>query len=214
MKKHLYICLFLFVFPLYLSAWNCTDFLTDLTNLDWACNSCSIEARVNAFAPESGKVRDIYSNRWADYQVQFNYHYDQNWTLFTAVNGYSRNGHSLGLSHCTNLRLLPLSLGLQYSINVLPCLDYYAGIGATYSFLHIHDHSQYVHEYIDKNTFGGIFKIGALYYICSNVFLDIGIDYLYQHFHFKTSHNDCSYVQRHNLNLSGFKGGLGLGVRF
>jgi hypothetical protein len=213
MKKNLFTYLFLFIFPLYLTAGNCCNLL-DFNQLNW-CENVSVEARINCFSPESRKVRAIYGQKWADYQLQFNYTYDEQWTLFTAINGFSRKGHSLGYqSHKTRLRLLPLSLGVEYSFKLIPCLDYYVGAGASYSFLRIHDHSHFVHEHIYKNAFGGIFKTGVKYFLDRRVFIDLGVDYFYQHFHFKTHHDSDHYVKRHSLNMSAFKAGLGLGINF
>lgn len=208
MKKNFCIYLFLIFSPFFVSGQEgCSS---------WSLSDLSIEGKVNCFSPQSKRVRHVYGQKWVDYQLQFNYDYNEKWKLFTAINGLSKKGHSFGYhSHSTKICLIPLSLGFEYSFHLLPCLNYYLGAGTTYSFLKIRDHSKFVHQHVYKNTWGGIFKTGMRFFLNPATFLDLSVDYFHQYFHFKTNHHASdSYIKRHSLNMSAFRAGFGLGIKF
>ncbi|CUI15752.1 conserved hypothetical protein [Candidatus Protochlamydia naegleriophila] len=173
-----------------------------------------VEARVAYYRPSSKKVKEIYGNGWADYQVELSKGFCDNWRAFVGVSGFSKSGRSLGEHDKTTLRLIPLTFGVKYVYNYAPCVDIYIGGGAAYSWLRIKDHSSYVHEHVKKSRFGGIAQIGAYYYFNECLFADVFIDYLFQKYDFSNSHSYSRYVERHDVNLSGFKVGAGLGYRF
>lgn len=79
--------------------------------------------------------------------------------------------------------------------------------------MRIRDHSHYVHQHISKEEVGGIIQSGVQYSFCENYFADLFINYIYQRFRFPEERY-TPYVRSHDLSLSGFKIGIGLGQRF
>lgn len=177
------------------------------------CPTVCVNARVAYFRPESKKVRKIYADGWADYQLEVFQELCPNWQIWSGISGFSKKGHSLELHDHTKLQLIPLSLGLKYIYPFTCNLDGYLGVGACYSFLHIRDHSDYVEQHISRQDWGGVGQIGLYYQAQQGFFINLFADYFYQRFYFH--HVDFShYVQRHNLNLSGWKLGAGIGICF
>lgn len=99
----------------------------------------------------------------------------------------------------------------------------FIGGAACYSLLRIHDHSEYVHEHVRKGSWGGLFQSGMTYDFCNWAYASIFFDYYFQRFHFhddrirsssgSSDFND-RFVERFDLNMNGYKVGVGLGVSF
>lgn len=240
MKKH-GLTFFFLVCSLFMStnalfAWD----LLDSCSL-W--EDISLEARVAYYHPSSHRVRKIYKNGWADYQLELSKGFgfgcgcEKNWRVWAGVSGFSVSGRSYlscydqwgnatNCSFCgefsenqfrdrTTLRMIPVSLGVKYVFNVDPCLSLYLGGAACYSFLRIRDHSNYVHEHVRKNDWGGLIQSGLYYRVTPCIYVSAFADYLFQYFHFSDHYVSGSrYVERNNLNMSGYKLGVGLGVVF
>lgn len=210
-KTNLVFSIAAFVFMIGSLSANCLpDFCTNISSF---CTNVSVVGRVAYFYPVSKKVRDIYDNGWADYQVEISkefYPCIQGWI---GVSGFSKQGHSIGFGNRTRLQLIPLSFGLKYVYPLMCNLEGYAGLGACYSFLKIRDHSNYVIQHISKNDWGGIAQLGVNYYVYNCFFVNVFVDYYFQKFNFH--HVDYSYyTERHNLNISAWKFGGGVGYRF
>jgi outer membrane protein len=203
---------------------------------DWL-NDTAINFRVAAFLPSSKKVRNIYADAIADYQLEFSKTFCGDWQAFFGVSYASVKGRSLGLCDRTRLRVVPLTLGAKYLFCVADNTQLYLGAGVTYSFLKIRDHSDYVHQHISKGHVGGVIQSGLYYTFCNDWFVNVFLDYYFQHFNFSNKHHcDSSYsddlafdsgcgcssrhhhsyrnVERHDLNLSGVKTGVGIGYKF
>lgn len=192
-------------------AWEYCDLGLDSINfcsLDFA-----VEGRVAYFKPSSKKVQEIYGNGWADYQVELSTGIGEHIRLWTGVSGFKESGRSLGLRDRTTLRLIPLNFGLKYFFCLTDCTKFYVGAALACSFLKIRDHSDYVQEHTSRTRVGGLFQAGWYYYFNEAFFADIFVDYYYQKFNFSKSQNSYN-VERHDVNLSGFKMGGGLGYKF
>ena len=179
-------------------------------------NDFIIEAKVAAFFPTSKKVREIYTNVLADYEVEISKKFDDNWDIWLNASYIHSHGRSIGLSDRTTLRFMPFSLGVSYSQRFFCDFEAYIGAGVAYSFLRIHNDSNYVQEHISKKDFGGIFKSGIRYTSCDGIFVEGFFDYIYQKFNSSNSdsYSDSHYVTRHDADLSGYKVGVGLGFNF
>lgn len=173
----------------------------------------SFTFKVAYFRPESSRVRRIYSDGWADYQVEYSKRVCRNWLLWTGVSGFCKHGHSIGLHDDTRIRLIPISLGVKYLYNIAPCVDVYAGGAVCYSFLRIKDDSPYVHRNVSSQTFGGLAQLGLYYYCTQSFHLNVFADYLFQRFTFPSTSSN-PFVERNDLNMSGWKIGGGFGVNF
>lgn len=177
------------------------------------CTDISINGRVAYFRPVSKKIRRIYDNGWADYQIELSKEFYPNIQAWIGVSGFSKKGDSIGFHNSTRLQLIPLSFGLKYVYPFTCNLEGYLGLGACYSFLRIRDHSNYVIQHISKNDWGGVGQIGLYYHLQNGFFLNAFVDYYYQKFDFH--HVDYSYYTvRHDLNISAWLFGGGIGYRF
>jgi len=169
------------------------------------------EVRVAYFYPTSKKVRDIYGSGLPLYQVELSYDLCNRWSGWTSVGYLSKHGHSIGLHDDTRIHFYPIGLGVKHTFE-LPChFEAYLGGGATYSILHIKDHSSYVKENVRKNNLGGVVKTGILYHVSECFFFDLFFDYSYTKYHFSGTHDN---IKRNNLTMSGLQFGAGAGVSF
>lgn len=221
---------FLMILSLPLQAW------------DW-CEPLDItaEARVAYYHPSSKRVRRIYSDGWADYQLELSKGFrgfssfgklgfdlidncDLEWKIWAGVSGFSRKGDSIGFHDNTTLQLIPLSFGLKVFYPILCDTNIFIGGAACYSFLKIRDHSEYVHEHTRKEAWGGLIQSGITYNFCEWGVVSVFADYYFQRFKFHDSeyssfygssyYYDDRFIERFTLNMSGYKIGVGLGVTF
>lgn len=172
---------------------------------DW-----TVEGRVAYFYPTSRLIREIYPRGGADYQLEASRRVFCNWHLWGSFNYFTKKGHSLGLHDDTRINIYPFSLGVKYNFCFFKHFRPYVGAGATYTLLRIRDHSEHVKEHVHKNGFGLVIKSGINFPIINCIFLDIFADYYYQQMHFRSQPG----LYRHEVNLSGFKFGAGIGVAF
>lgn len=211
---------------------------------DPCCDSfwgIATEARVAYYYPSSKRVRRIYGNGWTDCQLELSKSFkkcfglgevcgldcleDMEGRIWTGVSGFSRNGNSIGFHDKTRLQLIPISLGLKIFYPVFCNTKVFIGGAACYSMLRIHDHSEYVHKHVRKGSLGGLFQSGMTYDFCNWAYASFFFDYYFQRFHF---HNDrintssgssdlsesSGFVERFDLNMNGYKVGVGLGISF
>lgn len=164
---------------------------------------------VGGFYPVNRDVRSIYHDVLPSLGVSLNVPISQDYHGWINIDYiWSEDGHSLGASDPTSLKILPLSIGVKY---ILPkyneTIDFYVALGAVYSLLWIENDSPYVKPHEFKTTFGGVAKIGVMYPWSERICIDGSLDYLYQRFHFSGSD-----VESQSANLSGLKIGIGLNV--
>lgn len=184
----------------------------------------AVEARVAYYHPSSSKVRRIYGDGWADYQLEISKGVFCDWRIWAGVSGFSREGDSIGFHDHTRLQLIPLSFGVKY---FFPCWDdckLYLGGAACYSFLRINDDSDYIRRHTHKNDWGGLIQAGLTYNFWDCAYVSFFVDYFFQEFRFHDSHRssgdsygsfyDGGYIERTNLDMSGYKLGVGLGYTF
>lgn len=177
------------------------------------CNPFSAGAKVAAFFPLDSKVRDIYGTAMPAFTLEGNWQV-QCWQFWLDTTYVFANGHSTGGDKSrTHLDLVPITLGAKYLFSFCDSTTLYAGLGASYSFLHTKDHSDYVHKSVSSSGFGGIVKTGIVYDYCDNVYLEGFLNYTYQRFTFSNSSSD-PLVYRRDVNLSALQLGLGVGMQF
>lgn len=206
----------------------------------WGINA---EFRVAYYHPSSKRVRHIYGDGWADYQFELSKSFkgfgglmggcgcdcleDIEWRTWVGVSGFSKKGDSIGFHDNTRLQLIPVSFGLKIFYPIFCNTKVFIGGAACYSLLRIHDHSPYVHEHVHKNSWGGLVQSGITYDFCDWINASVFFDYYFQRFHF---HNDkmssysggdsyfqghsSRFVERFDLNMDGYKVGVGLGISF
>jgi Outer membrane protein beta-barrel domain len=220
--KHIFLCLFLL--PFHLFSTYCIpdcDIPTDYT----------LQVRFGSYDVCSRNLRKIYSNGWFDYQVEAGKRVLPNWEMWANVSWACKHGHvysSYGsvdydFRNNTRMYVLPVALGVKYVYSLLPFVDVYAGAGVCYSFLKIKNFCKQKYSYWDlsespfkkslrTSDWGGVIKVGAQYALSTYTFIDIYVDYYMQRF--TLSHNDPRNVLGSDIDVSGFKYGVGIGVYF
>ena len=191
-----------------------------------SCFSCpsqgwSTEFRVAYFIPKSKRVKKIYSKNLVDYQLELSKEIYPNYSVWLDVDYLTKKGHSQPFHDSTRICLVPIGLGLNYRFWCCNGWSAYAGAGANYTYLNIHDHSDYVKEHTSKWDFGGTLKLGIKKVFCNGITLDFFCDYFLQKFHF-SKHSKCSssehysscYIEHTDLNANGLKVGIGIGYFF
>ena len=212
---------------------------TFIQNLPVYCEKLwTLDFRVAYYAPQSKKLRKVYSGSWMDVEVELSRSISNNidvWAGFSwAIQGHGKKHCEFyGFKKQTSASILPLSLGLKWTYSILPCADIYFGAGVCYTFFTIHNrlkelgYSYYeaswsnsflpYKDHYYKGAWGGIVKFGMHYDLSRIVFVDFFADYFYQKFHFSRHRNSFYYFDRYlhgEINLSGIKTGIGLGVYF
>lgn len=167
-------------------------------------NGWDAELRVASFYPTSKLFREIYSPKRICYELEVSRKICGNYFLWINTDWFHKHGHSIGFENKTKINLIPVSMGVKYLYPVSCRVGVYAGAGVSYAFLHINNHSRFVHRHVNRQGFGGVVKTGVRINITHCAFLDVFGDYLYQRFHFR----------HHSTEVGGFKFGAGVGVNF
>ena len=205
-----FVCFFLL--PLLpLAAWDCCDPF-----------GLSVEVRADYFRPNSGRVRRAIGNGWADYQLEVSKRIFTDWRLTAASGGYVAKGSSNNHRNHTRLQFIPISLGFKYDFVQYNRVTVFAGVAATYGFLHFKEHTPYYKRHVKKNQWGGLIQTGVNYHFSECAYAGIFVDYVIQKFNFHHKKGTSGYdsnsssdtFERSNLNLRGFKMGATLGLNF
>lgn len=222
MKKSYLHLLFLSVFSIAMLCASLSLHAFDLFNEPLGVKA---DFRVAYYSPSSSKVRKIYGDGWADYQVELSKDIWCDLRGYVGVSGFSQDGHSICQHDKTTIQLIPISFGLKYDFPIFNCTKLYIGGAACYSLLRIRDHSDYVHKHVNKNEWGGIVQSGISYKFWQCFELSIFADYYFQRFDFSKNsrisdsgygsyYGRGGYVKRNNLNMNGYKVGGGLAFSF
>jgi hypothetical protein len=163
----------------------------------------SIEFRAAAFFPSSNLFRKIYGNMSGDYQLEAATQICPHLDSWVNIDGYSKKGRSVGFSDPTRVSIANLSVGIKLPYQIHEKFIIYIGIGPSLSWIFIHNKFHDYHQKKIQMVLGGIIKSGINYFINSNLFLDLFLDYLYQPAHFERT-----------VDIGGIKTGVGLGYRF
>jgi len=163
------------------------------------------EVRAGYFYPTSKTFRNIYENGGAEVEGEVAYSFNVNWMIWGNVNYFQRRGRSIGFQDKTTIYMVPISLGFKYRFQFNRPLLPYLGGGATYTFLNIKNHSDFVKRNVTKSGFGFVVKAGIYIYLPRNFYLDPFIDYYYQRVNFHA---------KRNVDVGGLRIGSGFGYRF
>lgn len=170
-----------------------------------------IGARAGYFLPMSDNVRKIYSDGWAEYELDASYQIYCPWSIWANVGYMHVNGHSIVLHNHTDLTMVPVALGLKYDWKLNCDFNAYLGVGGSYSILRIHDKSPFVHQHIHSYGWGVTAKSGLQYRFACWGYIEGFVDYNWTQFDF-SGHKDNIY--RNNLDMSNFLFGGGIGLTF
>jgi hypothetical protein len=178
---------------------------------DW-----SLQLRGAAFIPLKQQLRDIYGSGLPTIELEGSWSFLKDaWlscdqlTLWGNVGWTFKTGETIGSEYYTRLNLIPISIGLEYQINLGKGFDFYFGAGPTYSFLRIENYDFVDRHHIKKNQFGFTTKTGLRYTFFTNYFIDIFADYYYTEF--GKMHDSIQSIDNH---FSGFIIGGGFGGKW
>ena len=169
------------------------------------CPSVDLEIRGAEFFSSNHKFRKIYGN-CPTVQLEASFPVFCSIKSFANITFFSKEGHSTPLKDHTHLKMVPVTFGLKYYVD-LPCNFFgYIGGGASYTWVHIHNHSSFVKSKINDHRFGGVAKIGLGYrYNC--FFATIFADYFFQKVRIHPH-------KKHQTDISGTFVGASLGIQF
>lgn len=207
MKKiPVYVMLFLFPFFLY--------------------GEYTLEIRGAYYRPQSKILREKFGNSWFDFQVETSTFVCENIELFLGVDWIIKRRNFHGYScyfseHCCSCHdrdylrfwLLPFTFGAKYHYFFTPCLSAYLGAGGAVTAVNIERHSYFFKDYAAIVDVGAIFKSGLHFDYGNYTFFDVFVDYFYQQVRLNQWERRVG-LDRHVIDLSGLKIGLGLGVYF
>ena len=170
--------------------------------------SCfELQARIGGQYNIDETNRDIYGNWVPVYQLEAS---SGTWRhLYGWFNvGWSNNsGNTELLDTKTKYFLIPLAAGLKCAFPFSDRFFFYLGLGANYTYLHIHDFSSSVPSHTVKWNWRCTAKSGLRIALPSKrIFFEIVADYSYLPFRFSSSPD----LQRPSIDM----GGLLLGISF
>lgn len=169
-----------------------------------------VEAKGAYFRSTDHKFRKIYSNGGL-FSGEINYQAWNNIYAWASGGYFYKKGSSIGLSNSTKITLVPVGFGLKYLYSC-NCFDFYVGAGAQPTYVYIKDNSSFAIGTSSKWTWGGIVKVGAIWNIRQNFFIDLFADYSFTDVKFHRTNNGA--VTRQRADLSGWSLGAGIGYRF
>ncbi len=225
-----FILLLTLLLPLRLLA---TDCISCECETDW-----TLEVRGAYYQPSSKRFSRVFTKHLLDYQVEAAKRIFPFGEIWAGVSWASKRAHtqygseydSYGFGEFRNrpkIFILPVSLGGKFIYPIMPRVDVYAGAGVCYSFLKIKNHFKHYDSYAEgsfhhsfkkviyKQNWGAIFKLGFQIAMSESTFLDFFADYYSQFFHISHHKEGIAHsLDKHELDCSGFKLGLALGVYF
>jgi hypothetical protein len=164
----------------------------------WYGSFLLTEFKMGYFRFGDKKLRHWYDKGILDLQLTSTYRLIRPFYLYGSLEYMGDNGRR-HTGQKIKIRIVPISLGLQYLQKITPDFKYYLTLGPRYYFVHQwnHSHSQ-THQ-----GFGGFANTGFLYYLSENIVVDAFAEYSYKRMNF---HNLGGNLQVGGLT---FGGGIG-----
>ncbi len=176
----------------------------------WASNSTFVEAKFSYFYFSSEELRKVYDQGGINYEVATCIPVWRGFHLWGAVDYFYKEGRSLEGDEKTNIRIIPLTLGLKYIYHTNK-FGFYGGVGPRYFFVRTKNDSDFVDSKTSVSGLGGVAEAGVLYSLSKHWLLDLFGSYSFKRLHPHTSH---STVQTHAEQVGGWNIGGGLGYKF
>lgn len=163
----------------------------------------NFKIRPYLFVPHTKLYRNIYGKIGGGVQVEFEKTMSDHGSFWINLDGLFKRGHSIGLCQKTRISTISLSSGIKYCYEYNKRLQLALGIGPSIAGIFIKDQSVCCPNKNSKCSGGFVIKTDLHGFIHDRVFLDLFLDYTYQHVHFNK-----------NINVGGTKIGLGIGWTF
>ena len=174
----------------------------------------SFQVRGAAYIPLQSEIRKIYGSALPTVEFEMSYQLAQ-WSdcnqllLFWNAGWTFETGKTIGFGYHTRLNMIPLSLGIEYQVNICRNVDFYVGAAPTYSFLLIEDKDGFSKQHIYSSQFGATSKTGFRFTFATNFFFDVFGDFFYTPF--GRMHDS---IQSFDGNMTGFFVGAGFGGKW
>ncbi len=173
-----------------------------LLDADAAPLEYGLEARGSAYFPVSDTYRHIYGTVGPAFALEgFGKIRNAVWG-WTNLQWVPKQGNSIGQNDSTHINVLNWSIGLKFTWQFYKNYYPYLGIGPNLSAVWIHNHGHCVTS-PSKIACGFVTKSGVYCVLTKHLYLNVFVDYLYQHVHFTK-----------NANVGGVNLGTGLGYFF
>ncbi len=181
-----------------------------------AHGTVSFEYDASAFFPTNQTVRTIYGKVWQNYGITFDHiqPFKKRWhplSFFGKVNFLFSHGRSENGSQSTNIKLIPLTFGLQWIHKIYPHIEVYGAIAPRYYVMKTTNTSLYVPHTSHTHGCGAYVSVGSFFYPVDDLMINIFFDYSYKKFKAPTS---TSLYQGFATNVSGLNLGGGIGWQF
>jgi hypothetical protein len=176
------------------------------------------ELKGACFLPTDCLFKKIYHKASGLYgaEISVQLREDCRWYGFASVDYMHKKGHSIGLHSPTEVKLMPLAVGLKYVVpSYRRCFDWYVGLGFEVVRVSTTDYSSCALLKESQWAYGGIAKAGMYYYLPHNYVLDIFVNYSYAKTRLKNNkYMRVACVEQTRANVSGALIGIGLGYNF
>lgn len=169
------------------------------------------EVRGAYLRPNSSILRDIYGEAWWDIGIEGNVVFCNYFMGFLGLDIIYNEGKSIGGCEDTDITILPLSLGAKATL-ACGCIQPYIGIGPKFIWVWIENDTYSLDRRVNFFTVGGVAKVGAYWWFTQCNSLSVFFDYTFAWKKFGC--NPCPNIVNHNVNLSNFMVGIGLGAGF
>lgn len=185
----------------------------------------TLEIRAAAFNPTCKETRKVFSQAWIDYEALASASLTDYVSVWGQVGWMVKKGvyhdRVAGWRFRDHSRawVLPLSVGINAFVPINCRLKFYIGGGLSYSFVRLESHTNYSFIRSDYNKevirghWGVVNKVGFIFDLGHNTFLDIFADYFAQRFRLGKHRCFEGEFGKH-FNACGFKFGGGFGVNF
>ncbi len=183
------------------------------------CNptNWTFQARGAAFIPLKQNLRKMFGSGEPTMELEGSYAiYKDKWTtcdqfLFWMNTGWTRvlDGKTRGWGYPTKMNLVPFTAGFSYQWNIVRNVDFYLGIGASYSLLWAKIKNPFQERHFRRGQFGFTTKTGFRFTFATNFFFDIFGDYYFTSF--RKMNSSLGNIEN---NFSGFFVGGGFGGKW
>lgn len=171
----------------------------------------TLQVRYSSQSINSHDLREIFGHQLRECSVEGSKSLTPSIEAWGNVGYGKKRGHSVGLSNNTTLKLTPISAGLNWIFLPDGNFQPYVGAGVAYNQLITEDGSPAdIQSRVKKWQLGAVVKSGIRYQFYEGFFINMFLDYAHQRFSFSSTDR---LVSRNDVNLSGFKFGLGVGIQ-
>ncbi|HSX26868.1 MAG TPA: hypothetical protein VLE89_07690 [Chlamydiales bacterium] len=170
-------------------------------------NQVFLEGKAAYFWPQDHRFREIYGAGGL-YGLEMTIQGKGNIYVWLSADYFTKNGSSVGGNYGTKIDMVPLAIGLKCNFLSIRKGEFFLGLGATGTYVHIHDFSPYVIQKTSKWGAGGIAKLNLLLRLPRSCYIDLFTNYFYNQMEFdNTEHGK---VPRRDVNFGGFIFGAAL----